>query len=153
MKYREVLLSQARNMFKQEELSPCKSLYGQSKAINSYISYTWMCRVDGTKPSPLEEEIETMAAKMTSQEKLKKLLKYDPETGIFSRISLGTVPIGRPSGNLIRPYMMAYVNGKNHNLANLAILYVTGKGPRGKVTYIDGDYTNLVYKNLKVVKK
>ena len=62
-----------------------------------------------------------------TQEKLKALLHYDPDTGAFTRLA------GRTCGNTVRTesrgYIIVSVDGRLFRAHRLAFLYMTGELP------------------------
>ena len=73
-------------------------------------------------------------AKTLTQERLKELLDYDPETGVFTRKTKGRrFPIGAIAGRLRRDgYLDTWIDSKIYLLHRLAWLYVYGVWPSGK---------------------
>lgn len=70
---------------------------------------------------------------MLTQEKLKSLFHYDPDTGIFTRISevhgrYGAIgnAVGYPTD---RGYLRTKIKGKQYKMHRLAFLYMTGRMP------------------------
>lgn len=75
-----------------------------------------------------------MKKKVFSQERLKELLDYNPDTGIFTRkIKLPQAKgyeIGDAAGNsTLNGYLQAMIDGKMRLLSKLAWLYVHGEYP------------------------
>jgi hypothetical protein len=65
-----------------------------------------------------------------TQERLKELLSYDPETGIFINLkSRGTAKIGSVAGCKNRGYVCIRINSKSYLAHRLAWLYVHGNFP------------------------
>lgn len=86
-------------------------------------------------------------------EELKKVLEYNPETGVFIRkIKLGGRKVGEVAGH-IRPngYLTLNVNGKTYYGHRLAWLYVYGKSPDKLIDHQDGDPSNNKIDNLREV--
>lgn len=94
---------------------------------------------------------------MLSIEELKLQFNYDPETGIFTRISIRDSHGNLKSCNYEvvghnghRGYKRVSINGERYLLHKLAIFYVTGNYPVDEVDHLNGDtsdnrYTNLSY--------
>ena len=73
--------------------------------------------------------------------------KYDPTTGIFSRISLK----GRPTGRLRKDGYVYIGIGKTNIMAHrLAWLYMFGTLPSGMLDHIDGNRANNAISNLRI---
>tara|TARA_R110000851_G_scaffold315349_1_gene477794 strand:- start:522 stop:1028 length:507 start_codon:yes stop_codon:yes gene_type:complete len=91
-----------------------------------------------------------------TEELLKQMLKYEPDTGLFTWL------IKRP-GVLIndvagterkhdgKTYIIISLNGKKHRAHRLAFLYMTGKFPLLLCDHEDGDGTNNRWNNLREV--
>ncbi len=85
-------------------------------------------------------------------DELRRLLSYDPQTGIFLRrfrtrgAPAPTVAIGSPNSD---GYLRVSLQGKQYLLHRLAYVYMTGVWPSGVVDHIDGDRTNNAYGNLR----
>ena len=74
-----------------------------------------------------------------TQERLKEVLFYDDETGIFTRkIALGCRPAGSIVGTNMRGYLNAQIDGRNYFLHRLAWLYVFGAMPEKQIDHKNG---------------
>lgn len=85
-------------------------------------------------------------------ERLRELMRYDPETGIFtnrvtrgSRAQKGAVA-GSPDSD---GYLQIRIAGKNRKAHRLAVLYMTGRWPDELVDHWDGCTANNRWKNIR----
>lgn len=90
---------------------------------------------------------------MITQERLKKKLSYDPETGdwVWFNCSLhNTRRNGQIAGNLRDDgYRLIRIDGTRYYSSRLAFLYMTGKWPKDEVDHIDRDPSNDRWNNLR----
>jgi hypothetical protein len=91
---------------------------------------------------------------MLSQERVKQMLDYDPETGEFTRkTSAGGFPVGTVAGsvNQVNGYRYVSVDRKYHLAHRLAWLYVYGRWPSGPLDHINRVRTDNRIENLREV--
>ena len=89
---------------------------------------------------------------MLTAKRLRKLLKYDPATGIFrwrvdrhSRVDIGDV-----AGCIVsRGYRVIGIDGKHYRANRLAWLYMTGKWPKLEISYINRNASDTRWANLR----
>lgn len=93
--------------------------------------------------------------KAITRPELRKLLKYDKKTGIFTWISAPArcVKIGTPAGqkNIKDGYMRVMLKGKEYLLHRLAVLYVKGYFPEHQVDHKDRIRHHNQWDNLREV--
>ena len=87
-----------------------------------------------------------------TQEELKELLHYNPDTGVFTwvkpiskRIKVGTVAGSDSHGSTI-----IVINKKRYRANRLAWLYMTGEWPNFDIKYVNGRQDDLSWDNLKL---
>jgi hypothetical protein len=88
---------------------------------------------------------------MLTQEKLKSIIHYCPDTGIFTRLSNGTK---YSKGDIITSllhgsYYRVMIDGKRYLCHRLAFLYIEGKMPDGIVDHINRDTKDNRFTNLR----
>lgn len=89
---------------------------------------------------------------MLTQERLKELLDYDKNTGLFTwKIYKGRVTKGYIAGTICRGYINIKIDNKLYKAHRLAWLYMYGKLPDMVIDHIDSDKTNNKISNLRDV--
>jgi hypothetical protein len=87
-----------------------------------------------------------------TQGKLKQLLQYDSETGLFSWLSkTGSVSAGATAGTPHKGYLRIQVAGEMFRAHRLAFLYMTGSLPSAEVDHINGIKNDNRWGNLRLV--
>lgn len=83
-----------------------------------------------------------------TQARLKELLSYDPETGIF--VWIRTTRIGKVAGVINKKgYLLIEINYKKHRAHRLAWLYVFGELPRSDLDHKNRVKTDNRIENLR----
>lgn len=85
---------------------------------------------------------------MLTQQELKEHATYNKVTGVFLNKKTGKIATKRErtkSGIRLR----IYIKGISYYASRMAVLYVTGEYPVGFVKCINGDSTDLRWKNLQ----
>lgn len=97
---------------------------------------------------------------MVTQQELKKLVKYDPETGLMTRLTspCNSVKVGDEIGYQSNAacglsYRKFEWNGVYLQVHRMAWLYMTGDLPAGDIDHIDGNGLNNKWSNLRCVTK
>lgn len=90
---------------------------------------------------------------MISQDELKKLVSYDPETGVMTRIKArGNTKAGSEIGSIDKDgYRATNINGRGYLVHRLIWLYVYGKFPDFQIDHINHDRTDNRISNLRDV--
>ena len=94
-------------------------------------------------------------AKTLSANRLRKLLKYAPATGVFRwRVRTGRPStVGHVAGSIHPPkgYRQICVDGKIYRANRLAWLYMTGKWPKLEIGYINRNTSDTRWANLRAM--
>jgi len=86
--------------------------------------------------------------------RLRELLHYDPDTGVFTRLvkTCNSLPINHPVGSIDRHgYYRTKIEYKTYSLHRLAWLYVYGSFPANHIDHINGRKTDNRICNLRNV--
>jgi HNH endonuclease len=94
-----------------------------------------------------------MINELVVAERLRELLAYDPETGVFTRRvrSAPRVRVGTVAGgvNKISGYRHIRVDGRTYMAHRLAWLYMTGGWPKDQIDHVNGATTDNRWCNLR----
>jgi len=96
-----------------------------------------------------------MAKTDLTAERLRELLDYDPETGIFiNRISRGKAKNGCQAGSRHHDgYRQICIDGRVYGEHRLAWIYVYSVTPLNDIDHIDGNRSNNAISNLRDVSR
>ena len=89
---------------------------------------------------------------MIIQERLKELLHYDSETGLFTWLiaTAQRIKVGDIAGSInSNGYIIIRIDSKNYRAHRLAFLYMTGKFPENDADHKDTNRTNNKWENLR----
>lgn len=88
-----------------------------------------------------------------SQDELKSLLRYDPETGDFVwLVNRGRVKTeGKAAGTIKDGYLRISINNKLYYAHRLAFIYMGMEPPKEETDHIDGNRRNNAFSNLRAV--
>jgi len=87
-----------------------------------------------------------------TQEELKKLLSYNPDTGVFTWIKSTSkrIKVGAVAGSDCDGSTLIVINKKKYQANRLAWLYMTGEWPAYDVKYVNGMKDDVRWSNLKM---
>jgi len=87
-----------------------------------------------------------------TQSELKKLLSYNPDTGVFTCITPTSkrINIGDVAGSEGQGWILITINKKPYRANRLAWLYMTGEWPSHDVKCINGITDDVRWNNLKL---
>ena len=105
--------------------------------------------------STLQKPSKKSKPKTLTQARLKELLHYDPETGIFTfRINRNRFKAGELAGYINdQGYLKLAVDGKEYRASRLAFLYMEGYTPEYEVDHINRDRNDDRWCNLRHVSR
>jgi hypothetical protein len=92
---------------------------------------------------------------MLTQTRLKEVLDYSPDTGVFTRrlkqtgVKQGSISGSRSSDG----YLITMIDRKHYKCHRLAWLYMTGAWPTGQIDHINGNRSDNRFSNLRDVPK
>lgn len=92
---------------------------------------------------------------MITQERLRELAHYCPETGVFTRLVNDRFKkVGKVAGSLRKDGYIYIMFDRQRALAHrFAWLYMTGKWPTQEIDHIDGNKANNAFANLREVDR
>lgn len=88
---------------------------------------------------------------LLTQQRLKELLHYDPDTGVFTRIRsrLSTTLNKKAGGINYDGYRRIYIDGSSYFAQRLAFLYIHGSWPSSQMDHINGNRDDNRISNLR----
>ena len=93
-------------------------------------------------------------AKTVTANRLRKVMSYDPATGVFRwRMHTGRNNLGTVAGTIHPPkgYRVICVDGRIYRATRLAWLYMTGKWPKLEIGYINHKTSDTRWANLRAM--
>ena len=95
-----------------------------------------------------------MVSEELTAQKLRELLDYNPETGVFVRkIGVATTNAGDVVGSNVNGYLSVKIKNKPYYLHRLAWLYVYGEFPSGEIDHINRNKKDNKIDNLRNVTR
>ena len=92
-----------------------------------------------------------------TREKLKEIVYYDPETGVFTRFfyQYRKQQHGGSTVKIYDEHKLLKIFNKLYRITDLIVLYMTGQLPKRnqKVCNVDGVYSNIAWNNLLVLPR
>jgi hypothetical protein len=86
--------------------------------------------------------------RLLTADRLRSVLSYDPETGVFTRD-------GREAGTVCKspPRRKIFIDRRQYTAHRLAWMHVYGRWPVGDIDHIDGNALNNAFANLREVSR
>lgn len=95
-----------------------------------------------------------MAKNDLTAQRLRAVLHYDADTGVFTRIlAAGRASTGDAIGWPVKKHLAVQIDGHNYYLHRLAWLYVHGEWPKEQIDHINGDARDNRIANLRDVPR
>jgi hypothetical protein len=123
--------------------------------INCTINVTINVALQGIEYDDSSTDVAQVEPEGLTAERLRELLDYDPETGIFTwRANRGRARAGMVAGYLARDgYRLIEIDGHPYQAHRLAWLYVFGEWPEGYLDHRDCDRDNNAIDNLRTANR
>jgi hypothetical protein len=86
-----------------------------------------------------------------TQDELKGLLHYNPDTGVFTWVKpiSKRIKVGSIAGSESHGLTIIVINKKRYRAHRLAWLYMTGEWPTVDIKFVNGRQDDIRWKNLK----
>lgn len=99
-----------------------------------------------------------MKKPLPTAERVRELLRYDPESGVFTRrirtSTNGTSNVGDIAGGFKgNGYVVIKIDGKQQQAHRLAWVYMTGEWPENDIDHINGVKTDNRWANLRAATR
>lgn len=129
----------------------CYTLSGTTERANALPSLTNTTFLEADMANSTLRQNDSKSKCRPTYERVRELLSYDPETGVFTRLQrvANWMPGPVVGGRTSHGYINITIDRKRNYAHRLAFLLMTGKWPTKHIDHIDGDTTNNRWSNLR----